>query len=70
MYMRSAEEWMQTRSVRSRDVLTIADDTGCSPYDAEYIALAQHLDVPLVTYARAVLRAVPDRAVRPASFSA
>lgn len=67
-YMRTAEQWMQTREVLSRDVLSIADATNCTPYDAEYMALAERLDVPLVTYDRAILRAMPDRAVRPREF--
>ena len=66
--MDHAEQWMQTREVLSRDVLSIADASNCTPYDAEYMALAERLDVALVTYDRAILRAMPDRAVRPREF--
>jgi len=41
--------------------LVLASD--CSAYDCEYVALAQDLDVPLVTTDRQVLREFPKIAV-------
>lgn len=54
--------------VDSRDVLELASGSKCSPYDCEYVALANALSVPLVTTDRAVLRAFPDRAMTPTAF--
>jgi predicted nucleic acid-binding protein len=49
--------------------LGLAHDSGCSPYDCEYVALAQDLDTPLVTTDGPVLDAFPDTAVSPADFT-
>jgi len=49
--------------VASPDVLALAIQSGCTAYDCEYVALAEALDVPLVTEDRDVLRAFPARAV-------
>jgi len=69
-YMRTAELWMQTMDVDSEAVLALADASGCSAYDGEYVALAEDLDVPLVTYDRRLQNAFPDRAVAPTEFAA
>lgn len=60
-----AEHLMSGReySVSSADVLTLAEASGCSAYDCEFVALAEELDVPLVTVDRQVLAAFPDRAL-------
>ena len=54
--------------VASPDVLALATTSGCTAYDCEYVALAEALDVPLVTEDREVLRAFPVRAVSPEQF--
>lgn len=54
--------------VASPDVLTLAIQSGCSAYDCEYVALAEALNVPLVTDDREVLRAFPARAMSPEQF--
>ena len=54
--------------VASPDVLALAIQSGCTAYDCEYVALAEALDVPLVTEDRTVLRAFPARAVSPEQF--
>lgn len=66
-----AERWLTGRefSVISRHVLTLADRSGCSAYDCEFVALAQDLGVPLVTTDRQILRAFPGLAVSPQTFS-
>ncbi len=54
--------------VASPDVLTLAAQSGCSAYDCEYVALAEALDVPLITEDREILRTFPTRAQSPEQF--
>ena len=67
-----AERWIvgQEYSVLSRQVLMLANRSGCSAYDCEFVALAQDLEVPLVTTDRQVLKAFPTIAVSPSTFTA
>ncbi len=67
-----AERWLTRReySVLSRQVLTLASRSGCSAYDCEFVALAQDLEVPLVTTDRQILKAFPTIAVSPSAFTA
>jgi predicted nucleic acid-binding protein len=51
-------------------VLQLTARSPCSAYDCEYVALAEILDVSLVTNDRAVLDAFPKRAMSPRSFLA
>ncbi len=51
-------------------VLALVATTACSPYDCEYVALAEELAVPLVTTDRQLLRAFPHRAISPTDFVA
>ncbi len=57
-----AEEQMSGREfdVPSADVLRLVQNSTCSAYDCEFVALAQELDVPLVTSDKAILRAFPS----------
>lgn len=65
-----AERWLAGHeySVVSRHVLTLADQSGCSAYDCEFMCLAQDLGVPLVTTDRQILKAFPGVAVSPSAF--
>lgn len=55
----------------SRDVLMIAAGTpGCSAYDAEFVALARELDVPLVTADARLQKTFPGTVVPLARFAA
>jgi len=46
-------------------VMDLVERSACSAYDCEYVALAETLDVPLVTTDRLVLSGFPERAVSP-----
>lgn len=67
-----AERWLTGHeySVVSRQVLELAHRSGCSAYDCEFVALAQDLEVPLVTNDRQILKAFPTIAVSPSAFTA
>jgi predicted nucleic acid-binding protein len=65
------------RTMRGREILPPSDlvldlvaATDCSAYDCEYVALAQHLKVKLVTSDKKVIRNFPDTAIDLVSFSA
>ena len=66
-----AERWLTGHeySVLSAHVLTLAAESGCSAYDCEFVALAQDLEVPLVTSDRQILKAFPTMAVSPSAFT-
>lgn len=67
-----AERWLTGHeySVVSRQVLALANRSGCSAYDCEFVALAQDLEVPLVTTDRQILKAFPTIATSPSAFTA
>ena len=69
--LRSAEEAIggQAYSVSSEKVLELARDSGCTAYDCEFVALAQELNVPLVTTDKQILRAFPKTAVSLEKFA-
>lgn len=54
--------------VESRDVLALANKSGCSTYDCEYVSLAMSLGVQLVTSDKEILRAFPRVAISPERF--
>lgn len=51
-------------------VLSLAEASGCSAYDCEFVALARQLGLPLITLDRQVLAAFPGLAVPLAAFAA
>jgi predicted nucleic acid-binding protein len=68
---RKAEDLFAGREhvVRSEDVLSLVVSSTCSAYDCEFVALAEHLKVPLVTADRDILRNFPAVAVSPSHFA-
>lgn len=44
-------------------VLDLASASGCSAYDCEYVALARHLDVKLITTDKQILQSFPETAI-------
>ena len=69
-FMNAAESLMQGEEyqVDSGRVMKLIGSSKCSAYDCEFVALAQHLDVPLVTSDRRILEEFPDRAVSIESY--
>lgn len=65
-----AESFMSQREypVASAKVLQLAEDSGCSAYDCEYVAVAQQLQVSLVTEDKKLLHGFPKVAVSIAEF--
>lgn len=68
--LREAEELVKGREYRvsSADVVALLSESTCSAYDCEFVALAEHLEVPLVTTDRKVLKAFPDTALTMGAF--
>ncbi len=68
--VRQAEQGMKDReyTVVSLKVLQLAEQSGCSAYDCEFVSLAMDLEIPLVTADRQILRAFPKVAVAPEDF--
>lgn len=62
--MEAAEQLMSDSEfeVPSAQVLQLADESGCSAYDCEFVALARYFRVPLATSDGALLRAFPGTA--------
>ena len=55
-------------AVDSTAVLRLVANSTCSAYDCEFVALANHLNAPLVTSDSQLLRDFPDRALAPDVF--
>ncbi len=54
--------------VSSPQVLALADKSACSSYDCEFVALANHLDLPLITEDKKILREFPSTAISISGF--
>jgi predicted nucleic acid-binding protein len=54
--------------VSSAQVLALVANSNCSSYDCEFIALAQYLNIPLVTQDKKVLREFSPIAISIADF--
>jgi len=57
-------------TVSSTEVLTLVDNSNCSAYDCEFVALAHTLEIRLVTQDKKVLREFPETAVSVSDFLA
>ncbi|MDR9419310.1 type II toxin-antitoxin system VapC family toxin [Gracilimonas sp.] len=67
-----AEQLMDANEfeVNSTQVMSLVSDSSCSAYDCEFVALADDLNVPLVTFDKKILREFPDIAMSPEEFAA
>ena len=50
--------------INSVEVLRLAQASGCSAYDCEFVALARHLSVKLVTQDKQILAQFPQHAMK------
>ena len=66
-----AEQLMDANEfeVNSTQVMSFVLDSSCSAYDCEFVALADDLDVPLVTFDKKILREFPNIAIHPKEFA-
>ena len=56
--------------VNSTQVLSLVSESSCSSYDCEFVALADDLDVKLVTFDKKILNEFPEIGVSPKEFVA
>lgn len=56
--------------VDSARVLELAESSGCTAYDCEFVYVAETLNVPLITADKRVLAAFPGKAVSMTDFAA
>jgi len=54
--------------VSSSQVLELIDESNCSSYDCEFVALAHHFDTKLVTQDKKILNEFPSTAVSVSDF--
>jgi len=54
--------------VSSTQVLALIDESNCSSYDCEFVALAHHFDTKLVTQDKKLLKEFPSTAISVADF--
>ena len=47
-------------SIPSAHIMQLVSSSNCSAYDCEFIALAQHLNAPLITEDKKILREFPN----------
>ncbi|MDZ7718081.1 MAG: type II toxin-antitoxin system VapC family toxin [Balneolaceae bacterium] len=66
-----AEQLMDANEfeVNSTQVMSLVADSSCSAYDCEFVALADDLNVPLVTFDKKILREFPAIAIHPEEFA-
>ncbi len=71
MLAATAESLMQGGefTLPSESILELAASSGCSAYDCEFVALADTLEIPLVTSDQGILRVFPNRAISLESYS-
>tara|TARA_R110002124_G_scaffold277449_2_gene448856 strand:+ start:661 stop:1062 length:402 start_codon:yes stop_codon:yes gene_type:complete len=66
-----AEQLMDANEfeVNSTQVMSLVSDSSCSAYDCEFVALADDLNVPLVTFVKKILREFPNIGIHPEEFA-
>lgn len=55
--------------VNSAHVMQLVNNSACSPYDCEFVALAEDMGVQLVTFDRQICNEFPNIAIHPEDFT-
>ena len=65
MLAATAKDLMQggEYTLPSETILELAAGSSCSAYDCEFVALAETLEIPLVTSDQRILKSFPERAI-------
>ena len=56
-------------SIETSHVLDLVHNSTCSAYDCEFVALAEELGVPLLTFDKRILTNFPKVAINPVDFA-
>jgi len=66
-----AEQLMDANEfeVNSTQVMSLVADSSCSAYDCEFVALADDLNIQMVTFDKKIVREFPDIAISPKEFA-
>ncbi len=61
MIIQQAEKLLNDNEykISSAHILQLVNSSSCSAYDCEFVALAQYLDIPLITADKKILREFP-----------
>lgn len=65
-----AEQLMESNEfeVNSTQIMSFIMKSSCSAYDCEFVALADDLNIPLITFDKKIIREFPDFAISPKTF--
>ena len=70
LIIQQAEELLADHEyeISSSHIMKLVENSQCSAYDCEFVALAQYLDIPLVTADKKIIREFPEIAQTVESF--
>ena len=54
--------------VPSTQVLNLINESGCSSYDCEFVALANHFNIKLITQDKKILKEFPSTAIKVSNY--
>lgn len=71
IHMDNSEKLLAGREydVLSKPILELADKSGCTAYDCEFVSLAERLGVPLITSDKKLIAAFPTIAISMKDFA-
>jgi len=72
LIIQQAEELLSDHEyeISSAHIMQLVNSSQCSAYDCEFVALAQYLDVPLITTDKKILNEFPNIAIPVNSYIA